>query len=340
MRIVVIGATGNVGTAVLKRLASQPEVSSIVGVARRAPDATVEPYAGVEWKLIDIGTKRSVETLTEAMRGADAVVQLAWLMQPNHHEEILRRTNVEGSEHVLRAVVQAGVPHVVVASSVGAYSPGPKDERVGESWATEGVSTSHYSRNKVEVERMLDEFEADNPSVVVSRLRPGLIFQSGAGKEMHGLFLGPLFSLKPLLAAHLPFLPFPKELMVQAVHADDVAAAYWLVLRARARGAFNVAAEPELGPEEFARAFRAKRPKAMSLGFLRSLVKWSWRTYMQRTDVGWLDIATQVPLISTQRLRTELGWVPRISATKALGEIVQAVAEKRGVAASPPLWPS
>lgn len=34
----------------------------------------------------------------------------------------------------IRAVAEAGVPALVYASSVGAYSPGPKDRSVDESW--------------------------------------------------------------------------------------------------------------------------------------------------------------------------------------------------------------
>ncbi len=39
MRVVVVGASGNVGTAVLRRLAEEPVVTSVVAVARRVPRA-------------------------------------------------------------------------------------------------------------------------------------------------------------------------------------------------------------------------------------------------------------------------------------------------------------
>jgi uncharacterized protein YbjT (DUF2867 family) len=50
MKVVVVGASGNVGSAVLRRLAREPAVTEIVGIARRVPDAAAgEPYAGVDW---------------------------------------------------------------------------------------------------------------------------------------------------------------------------------------------------------------------------------------------------------------------------------------------------
>jgi uncharacterized protein YbjT (DUF2867 family) len=51
MRVVVTGATGNVGTSVLAALAGEPAVDSIVGLARRRP-AVVWPK--VEWRVADV----------------------------------------------------------------------------------------------------------------------------------------------------------------------------------------------------------------------------------------------------------------------------------------------
>jgi len=56
-------------------------------------------------------------------------------------------------------VADAGVPSLVYASSVGAYSRGPKDRRVDESWPVAGIATCAYSRQKAEVERRLDALE-------------------------------------------------------------------------------------------------------------------------------------------------------------------------------------
>ena len=67
-----------------------------------------------------------------AVPGADAVVHLAWLIQPGRREDVTHSVNVEGTARVFRAAVQAGVGAVVYASSVGAYAPGPKDRAVDE----------------------------------------------------------------------------------------------------------------------------------------------------------------------------------------------------------------
>ncbi|NYK32493.1 NAD-dependent epimerase/dehydratase family protein, partial [Salmonella enterica subsp. enterica serovar Typhimurium] len=77
------------------------------------------------------------------------------------------------NERVFRAVAEAGVPHLVYASSVGAYGPGPKGRAVPESHPTTGVPTSHYAAQKAEVEAILDRVQAEHPELLVTRLRPG-----------------------------------------------------------------------------------------------------------------------------------------------------------------------
>ncbi len=101
----------------------------------------------------------------------------------------------------------AGVPSLVYASSVGAYSAGPKDRLVDESWPTEGISTSFYSRHKATVERELDRLADAHPRLRVVRLRPGLIFQRSAATEIRRLFAGPLLPTTLLRSRLAPFSP-------------------------------------------------------------------------------------------------------------------------------------
>ncbi len=136
---------------------------------------------------------------------------------------------------MFEAAVRAGVKLLVHASSVGVYSPGPKDRRVDESWPSGGVPTSFYSRHKAEAERLLDELEGE---VRIVRLRPGPIFKREAGSEIRRLFIGPLLPSPLVHPRLLPVLPLPPGLILQAVHADDVGEAYRLALTApAARGA-------------------------------------------------------------------------------------------------------
>ncbi len=338
MRVVIVGASGNLGTALLRRLGAETGVEA-VGVSRRVPDRSAAPSdVTADWHGVDIGAPGAVARLTAVFDGADAVVHLGWALQPNHDEVAMARTNVVGTRAVLEAVAAAGVPQVVVASSVGAYSFGPKSRRVDERWPTGGIQTSHYGRHKAINEREMDAFEGAHPSVVVTRMRPGLVFQPDAAREIARLFAGPFVPVPLLgLLRRLPVLPLPTSLVSQAVHADDVADAFWRAIDRRAGGAFNLAAEPVLGPEQVAAALGVPRTVPFRRQVLRGIVDLSWRLRVQATDPGWIDIATSVPLMSTERARSELGWAPAVSSTEALRAIVEAFAANRGVGASPSL---
>lgn len=330
MRVVVIGATGNVGTALLRALADEPAIDSVLGVARRLPAMSAMK---TEWAAADIGT----DALEPLFRNADAVVSLAWRIQPSRRLNELWRTNVHGSTRVFDAAARAGVRSLVYASSVGAYSPGPKDRRVDESWPVDGVPTSFYARHKAEVERRLDRFERDHPDVRVARLRPALIFQRASAEEQRRLFLGAFIPSPLLRRGLLPVMPAVRGLRFQAVHAADAADAYRRAILGEARGAFNVAGEPVLEAEAFATALGV-RPVSVPPRIARAGMAAAWRLRLQPSPPGWLDMGMGVPLLDTTRAREELGWTPRRDALDTLRELLEGIRDRAG-AETPPLDP-
>jgi UDP-glucose 4-epimerase len=330
VRIVVVGATGNLGTSVLRSLAVDTGVESILGIARRKPEAQAPK---TEWVEAEIES----DPLARHFAGADAVIHLAWLIQPSRDRERLRAGNVVGSERVFDAVGEAAVETLVYASSVGAYSPGPKDTLVDESWPTEGIESSFYARDKADVERLLDRFETERPEVRVVRFRPGLMFKREAASEIRRLFVGP-FAPRALFSKRLiPVIPRVAGLRFQAVHTDDVAEAVRLALHRLVSGAYNLAAEPVLDPETLARVLDA-RTIPMSGRAVRTAASLSWRLRLQPTPPGWVDLALAVPLMSTERARSELGWQPRVGADDALLELLEGMREGAG-GSTPPLDP-
>ena len=329
MRVVVTGATGNVGSSLLQALSTDDRVQSILGLARRPPWTAFGPRATDEWRPEKVewaGADVVTSDLVSLFRGAQAVVHLAWLIQPSHRLDVLRATNVDGSERVFRAVAEAGVPNLVYASSVGAYSPGPKDRPVDESWPTAGIDSSFYARHKAEVERLLDTFEGEHPGIRVVRLRPGLIFKREAASGIRRLFFGPLVPTRLLRPQWIPVVPATDRLVFQCLHTSDAAEAYRLAITSDARGAFNVAADPVLDGAELGRAVTA-RPVPVPGAALRILADVSWRLHLQPTPPGWVDMALSVPVLDSSRARRELGWEPRVNAREALLDLLEGLAE-------------
>lgn len=329
MHVVVTGATGNVGSRLVERLAADPEVEHVVGVSRRAPMTL--PH-DVEWRSADLadGVPRDL------LAGADAVVHLAWLFQPTRDPMTTWRANVEGTARLLDAVAGARVRTFVQASSVGAYSPGP-DHPVDESWPTHGVPTAAYSREKAYVERMLDAFEARHPATRVVRLRPGFIFRRESAVQQRRLFGGPLAPTKLLATIGPPVLPDP-GVTLQVVHTDDVAEAYRLALIRDVTGAFNIATEPTLNVGSIGH-FLNRPVLRVPSGLARRAVAAAWAARLLPAAPGLFDLLAQIPVMRTDRARDELGWQPALDAYATFEALWEGFRTAEG-GANPPLAPS
>lgn len=334
MRVVITGASGNVGSRTVPALLATGQVDEIVGVVRRPP-ASGWPDA-VRWLSCDIGVAGAQPVLEAAFRRADAVVHLAWQIQPSRDLDRMRRTNVDGSRRVFEAAARAGVKTLVYASSVGAYSPGPKDRPVDESWPTAGIATSAYSRHKSDVERLLDVAQASDRDMRVVRMRPGLIFQAAAGSEIARYFLGPFVPLSAIQRRLVPVVPVFDRLAFQAVHSDDVGFAYATAVVDRSvRGAYNLAADPIIDGARLAEVMHAKAVR-VPMAAVRATADAAYRARLQPTDAGWVDLAAAVPVMSTSRAQAELGWAPQHSSVDALLDLLDGLRHGAG-AASPVL---
>jgi UDP-glucose 4-epimerase len=328
MRVAITGASGNIGTALLRRLSADPDPYEAIGIARRIPDGG-PPYSDVSWHSVDLAEPDAATNLGAAFTGVDVVVHLAWGFQPSHNVDYLYRLGVGGTVSVVKAAQAAGVRHLIHMSSVGAYSPAPR-QRVDESAARDGIQTLAYSKHKAEAERLLDAYEArpGTPTMVISRLRPGFVLQPDAASALlrYGL---PGYVPAKILAL-LPILPLDRKLSIPVVHSDDLADAIVRVIQRRAAGAFNFAGEPPLTRDDIASALGA-RPVQLPAKVLSTLAGIGWRTRLQALDPGWIDLAFSVPLLDTTRARTELAWSPAIDTRAALSMTLDAMKNRQGM---------
>ncbi|PXX63944.1 nucleoside-diphosphate-sugar epimerase [Nocardia tenerifensis] len=332
MKVVITGATGNVGTALLRSLDGAG--LELVGVARRVPPRS---RTEVRWISCDIGDPDAIPLLEDAFRGADAVVHLAWAIDPRRDDPPMARTNGAGTEHVLRAVAAAAVPHLICASSAAAYAPGPRWRQIDEDWPRTGVHGSAYSLGKAALESQLDAFERDQPSIRVARILPCGITQAAAAAEM-GDWLLPSWLPRSLIGRRWVPVPLWKDLRLQLVHADDVAQAIRLLLERRAAGAFNLAADPVLPAWALVGLFGGFRmPVSHRLAAVFARI--TWRLGVQPLHPGWLVLADRAALVDSGKARRELGWSPRWDATATAAELARMLRAGR-TGASAPLDPA
>lgn len=332
LRVVVTGATGNVGTSVVRALADDPSVASVLGLARRLPGPGVP---GVEWGTVDLEHSDSPRRLAVHLSGADAVVHLAWRFQPTHDPVVTWRSNVEGSMRVFGAVRDAGVPVLVHASSVGAYSPGPKREPgVDEQWPTHGWPDAAYCREKAYLERVLDTFELRHPEIRVVRMRPGFLFKRTSASEQRRIFAGRYLPGGLLRPGLLPFVPDLDGLRFQVLHTDDAAEAYRLAVTRDVRGAFNLAADAVTDARQLAELLDARVVRA-PVPLVRGALAAAWSARAVPASPHLFDAVLRLPVMNSARAREELGWQPVHSASDALRAFLQGVSHGEGEDTAP-----
>jgi UDP-glucose 4-epimerase len=341
LKVAVTGASGNVGTALLRKLTAPGSgVAEVRGLVRRRPPS-LPPYDGVRWHLADLGETRSEHELTRFLDGVDAVVHLAWAIQPGRQPERLHRVNVEGTRRLARAAAAAGVAQFVHLSSLGAYAAGAGDRQVAEDWPVTGIPSSQYSRDKSQAELVVRELLGTRAGTTLTVVRPTLVLQPEAGSEIGRFFLGPLLfgaaRLLPGSVATLLPLPLP-SLRVQFVHADDLADALLAMLDRRAAGPFNLAAEPTFDADGLARALGTVRVPVPAIA-LRTVLSAAFHAHLVPTEPGWLDLGLQAPALDTSRARRLLDWAPVHAGDDVLRQFVAALGRGEG-APGPLLYPA
>lgn len=331
MKIVVTGASGNIGSATLRELAAGGS-HDVVGVARRDPGApSGAAGSNVTWHAADVGS----DDLDDVLAGADAVVHLAWKFQPTHHPDETWRSNAVGTRRMLGAVRRQRVPAVVCASSLAAYSPVDHDTPLAEDWETDGTSSAAYCREKAYVERALDAFEVAVPETRAVRLRPAFVFQRSAASEQRRIFGGPLVRPSMLDRRFIPVLPVPRGLRMQAVHAGDVARAVAAAVERPVAGAFNLAGDGVLRREELGELFDA-RTVEVSRSLTSGALHAAWHSRLAPVPGTLAEALLHVPVLDSARARAELDWAPEHTGFEAVQAMLSGAVQEAG-SEMPPL---
>jgi dihydroflavonol-4-reductase len=216
MKILLTGATGFVGAAVLRRLAA---AGRDVRVLVR-PESDRRNLSGIDCEIA-VGDLVEPESLRRAVRGCEAVFHTAadyrlWVPDP----ECMHRVNVQGTVELIRAAAEAGVSRVVYTSSVATLRLGNDDGPADEtSHAELSDMIGVYKQSKFLAEREVKRLIAEDryPVVIV---KPSAPFGPGDIK--------PTPTGRLVVEAASGRMPAYVDTGLNVVHVDDVADGHWL----------------------------------------------------------------------------------------------------------------
>ena len=211
---------------------ADPRVTEIVGLARRVPESLSLPK--VRWQRADV----TATAMAPLFEGADAVVHLAWAIQPSHDEGRWSGSTCSAASGLRRAPRRR---------ASGRWSTPPRSAPTRRGRRT-SRSTSPARRRHPDLRLLAPTRRGSSACSTTSRRAagcgrapaPGLIFKAEAASGIRRFFLGPLLPNFLGAAAADPLRRLTSlRLRFQAVHADDVGDAYRLAVLGDAEGAFN-----------------------------------------------------------------------------------------------------
>ncbi len=297
-RILVTGAAGFLGAAVVRHVASLRDVDLVVGIDRIDP---LEP--GGEWVRRDV--RDGVGDLLERY-GIEAVVHHAFLVQPTRDDRAAREVNVDATARLASEAAAAGVGRIVYPSSTTTYGAHPRAGFHTEDGPQRPPPGFAYSEHKVEAEQILRSAARDGgPDVVI--LRSCVVLGPGADNFITSSLSLPIM---PVVAGADPAMQF--------LHIDDYVTAVEAALSAPHPGTWNVAGSGTVSFRELAH-LAGSRVVSVPEPILRRLVDITWRMRLQsRSDASGLVLARYPWLASIERIERDLGWVPRHSSRAAV----------------------
>ncbi len=297
MRYLITGGSGYIGTRLVESLAERDDTERIV-IADVRPPAAFRPKTGYE--RLDVRDYARARDLIAAER-PDCVIHLAFVLNPIHDQEMEYDVDVGGTQNILHAASEGGVEQVMVTTSAtayGAFADNPVP--IAEDWPVRGVPSFPYACHKTEADRLCQLWALEHPDRVMTIVRPCIVFGPNVDNYIVRLWTNQPFQ------AEFGLPPQP----LQFVHEDDLVEALQLLLHGRYGGAFNVAGDGEMTPQECAESIGLKR-RRVPLKLYWRLGTLMWALRQSETPPGNLHFAIHPWVVSTDKLKQTTGWQPK-----------------------------
>jgi len=305
-RVAITGISGYIGSRLLSRLEAMQSVERVIGVDVRPPKdspSKLKFYCqDISEPLGDIFIENEV----------DSAVHLAFVLRPTHDRVGAHKTDIGGAVNFLESCRQAQVKDILYLSSHTIYGAHPdSDLPLKDDSPPRPLPGFQYSRDKDHAEREFRDFATTHYDTCVTILRSCPVIGPNAGDSV----VTSMFkSIMVFVAGYDPKMQF--------VHEDDLVELVVTFLGQKRAGIFNVAGDGDIRYSEIARLCR-RRTIALPERLLRLLMGVSWALRLQNeSPASGLDFIKYPPLVSTEKLRGEVGFQFRYSSRDAVASFI------------------
>jgi len=299
VRYVVTGGSGYIGSRLVAHLIEREDTERVV-VCDLRPPRSHRPK--VEFQQLDVRDAARCRAILDAER-PDALVHLAFILNPMHDESAMYDIDVNGTQNILAAASTAEVGHVLVTSSTTAYGAFPDNPvPLTEEHPVRGVSTFEYARDKTESDRLCQLWALEHPERTLTIVRPCIVFGPTVDNYLVRSW------------TDAPFLPDlgSLEMPMQFVHEDDLVEAIIGLLEGRHGGAYNVTGDGEMTLRECAE-FIGLKVRRLPLRVFRGLSRATWKLRLNESPPGYFAFAMYPWVASNEKVKRTLGWQPKHS---------------------------
>ncbi len=293
MRLFVTGISGYLGSLLLRSLDQADFVNEVVGLDVKEPPLQPEKLEFRRGDVRDPGVVRH-------MRGCDAVLHMAFVLDEMRDKELTDDININGSRNVFDRAVEAGVPWIVFLSSMAAFAGYPDNPfPIMDDDYPRGHRGIYYSYAKAEMEHYLRYLRELHPRLRVTVLRPCVIAGPNIDNTVVKLFSQP-FAVRPGGC----------DPETQLITEEDLVSAILLVLEKGAVGNYNITSDDWVRMSDLMRE-RGLRAPAVPLRPLCTLADISFRLGVSPISSHWIRMLAYHLVGSNQKIKRELGWRPR-----------------------------
>jgi len=305
----ITGTFGYIGKRLIERLRSDHIFSSIVCTDILQPPVILPEK--FQYRHCDIRDRDGLHRIFMD-GGVDTIIHLAFIANPTRNPGLEHDIDVDGTRNVLDACSSLKIKKLVVASSDCAYGffEGSPDylTETAPPRATPGFP---YAENKVEIEKLISDFSSTNPDCSVVILRPCMVMGPNANNTTSKSMKGPVITA---VKGYDPIMQF--------VHEDDAAEAFYQAAVQNVKGIFNLAADEGLRYSELAREL-GKPMLSLPAWLIYPLVEMLYRMKVVPFGKAQVDYIRYPLSMNVDKIKNELNFKPRYTSRQTIQSFLQ-----------------